>query len=198
MRQDNIDFYPDFKLLIAGNHKPGLRSVNEAIRRRLQLVPFLVQIPKETRDTQFGEKLKAEWPGILQWMVEGCLEWQRIGLAPPKAVTEAVDDYLEAQDLVSQWVSERCEVNKKAKEASSRLFGSWQAWCELQGEKPGTQRAFNDDLQQKGFKRFKEERSTVFYGLQLGDKERASQNKREEQQQRERDAEKNLEGAPNF
>ena len=68
---------PQFKLWVAGNHKPGLRSVNEAIRRRVNLIPFTVTIPPEERDRQLGDKLKAEWPGILQWMIDGCLQWQQ-------------------------------------------------------------------------------------------------------------------------
>ena len=87
MRQDFFDYLPQFKLLIAGNHKPGLRSVDEAIRRRFNLIPFTVTIPAGGARPELGDKLKAEWPGILQWMIEGCLDWQESGLAPPEAVT---------------------------------------------------------------------------------------------------------------
>ena len=83
MRQDFFDFVPTFKLFICGNHKPRLGSVDEAMRRRLLLVPFTVQIPPAERDPRLAEKLKAEWPAILRWCLEGCLEWQRVGLAPP-------------------------------------------------------------------------------------------------------------------
>jgi putative DNA primase/helicase len=86
MRQDFFTFTPQFKLVIAGNHKPSLRSVDQAIRRRFHLVPFIVDIPKEQQDKELGEKLKAEWPAILSWLIRGCLEWQRIGLAPPAVV----------------------------------------------------------------------------------------------------------------
>ena len=55
-------------------------SVDEAIRRRLLLVPFTVQIPLPERDPELMQKLEAEWPAILRWCVGGCLEWQRIGL----------------------------------------------------------------------------------------------------------------------
>jgi putative DNA primase/helicase len=85
MRQDFFTFTPSFKLFIAGNHKPGLRGVDEAIRRRFHLVPFTVTVPLAARDPELAEKLKAEWPGILAWAINGCLEWQRIGLAPPAA-----------------------------------------------------------------------------------------------------------------
>jgi hypothetical protein len=85
MRQDFFEFTPQFKLLIAGNHKPGLRSVDEAIRRRLYLIPFIVKIPAEERDPELLEKLKWERPGILCWMIEGCL--LAAGLMPkPKRI----------------------------------------------------------------------------------------------------------------
>lgn len=82
MRQDFFEFTPQFKLIVAGNHKPGLRSVDEAVRRRLNLIPFVVTIPENERDKDLGHKLKTEWPRILQWAIEGCLAWQRQGLRP--------------------------------------------------------------------------------------------------------------------
>jgi putative DNA primase/helicase len=77
MRQGFFEFQPMFKLIIAGNHKPGLRSVDEAIRRRFHLIPFTVTIPPAERDEHLPEKLKSELPGILAWMIEGCLDWIR-------------------------------------------------------------------------------------------------------------------------
>ncbi|MFL5150930.1 MAG: phage/plasmid primase, P4 family, partial [Microvirga sp.] len=73
MRQDFFEFQPQLKLFIFGNHKPSLASVDEAIQRRFHLVPFTVTIPPGERDLDLTEKLKAEWPGILAWMIEGCL-----------------------------------------------------------------------------------------------------------------------------
>jgi putative DNA primase/helicase len=50
MRQDFFEYRPAFKLVIAGNHKPSLRSVDEAIRRRFHLIPFALTIPAAERD----------------------------------------------------------------------------------------------------------------------------------------------------
>jgi putative DNA primase/helicase len=66
MRQDYFEFTPVLKLVIAGNHKPGLRSVDEAIRRRLHLIPFTVTIPPAERDLSLSEKLRAEWGAYLE------------------------------------------------------------------------------------------------------------------------------------
>src|SRR6185437_3735008 len=65
MRQDFFEFLPQFKLLIVGNHKPGLRGVDEAIRRRMHLIPFTVTIPPAERDETLPERLREEWPGIM-------------------------------------------------------------------------------------------------------------------------------------
>ena len=109
MRQDFFEYRPAFKLVIAGNHKPSLRSVDEAIRRRFHMIPFAVTIPADERDVELVEKLKAEWPGILAWLIEGCLEWQAEGLRPPQAVLEATDAYLSAEDAIAAWIDDRCE-----------------------------------------------------------------------------------------
>ena len=109
MRQDFFTYQPSFKLIVAGNHRPSLRNVDEAIRRRFNLVPFTITIPLAERDPDLAEKLKEEWPGILAWAIEGCLEWQRIGLAPPSAVTKATEDYLTEEDAVGRFISECCE-----------------------------------------------------------------------------------------
>jgi putative DNA primase/helicase len=89
MRQDYFECLPQFKLLFAGNHKSSLRSVDEAIRRRFKLIPFSVTIAKEKRDPDLDDKLKEEWTGILQWMLDRCMAWREQGLAPPEAVTTA-------------------------------------------------------------------------------------------------------------
>jgi len=146
MRQDFFTFTPTFKLMIAGNHKPRIRTVDEAMRRRIQMIPFNVTIPAEKRDVDFGEKLKVEWPAILRWMVNGCLEWQRIGLAPPRAVLDATEQYLQAEDIIETWIADSCEIGKSKEAASAMLFASFKSWAEQSGEWPGTQRGLIDKL----------------------------------------------------
>lgn len=152
MRQDFFEFTPQFKLVIAGNHLPGLRAVDEAIRRRFHLVPFTVTIPPEQRDPNLSERLKAEWPGILRWVIDGCLSWQDNGLAPPEAVTKATAHYLEAEDAMAQWIAERCLTDEPdAWESSSTLFADWQEWARRAGEPARTQKRFSNDLENRGF-----------------------------------------------
>jgi putative DNA primase/helicase len=167
MRADFFEFTPAFKLVIAGNHKPGLRSVDEAIRRRFHLVPFTVTIPEEKRDFELGEKLKEEWPGILQWMIDGCLDWQERGLAPPDAVTAATRAYLEAEDALSAWLDECCEQSPQEWEATNTLFSSWRSWADKAGEYAGTQKRFVQNLEGRGYLPERKRHGRGFRGLKV-------------------------------
>ena len=147
MRQDFFEYSPQFKLLIVGNHKPGLRGVDEAMRRRMNLIPFTVTIPSEERDEKLPEKLREEWPGILQWAIGGCAEWQGEGLAQPEAVRKATDDYLAAEDALAQWLAERCRLKSTFYTTLKDLFADWSKWAETAGEEPGSQKRFSQKLE---------------------------------------------------
>jgi putative DNA primase/helicase len=152
MRQDFFDFVPTFKLFIVGNHKPRLSNVDEAMRRRLLLVPFTVQIPPGERDRQLPEKLWSEREAILRWCIDGCLEWQRIGLAPPAIVRDATDEYFAEQDIVGQWIEDCTEdAGKFAFTRIAELFSSWKTWCEDRNLKPGNTRILSEALADRGY-----------------------------------------------
>jgi len=167
MRQDFFEFTPTFKLIVAGNHKPGLRTVDEAIRRRFNLVPFTVTIPPNDRDPELEEKLKREWPGILQWMIDGALEWNERGLDPPETVRRATDAYLESEDALSAWIDESCERDPGAWEKTASLFCSWKAWADRSGEYPGSLKRFTQNLETRGFTYERKMDGRGFRGLKI-------------------------------
>jgi putative DNA primase/helicase len=167
MRQDFFEFFPQFKLLIAGNHKPGFRTVDEAMRRRFYLVPLVVTIPPEERDAELSEKLRSEWGGILQWAVSGCLDWQREGLNPPSSVRDATAAYLANEDSVGRWLDERCVFDPRHWASSSALFNDWRAWCTQGGEKEGSQRKFAQELETRGFVPNRTRTARGFHGIGL-------------------------------
>lgn len=167
MRCDFFEFVPEFKLLVAGNHKPGLRSVDEAMRRRLHLIPFTVTIPKSEQDPALAEKLKGEYPGILQWAIEGCLEWQRQGLNPPEVVRDATDQYLAAEDAIGRWLEERCVIDRLQWTAGSLLYRDFSSWCEATGELRGTQKRFTQALESRGFSPQRTREARGFAGIAL-------------------------------
>ena len=132
MRQDNFTFTPRFKLTISGNHKPALRGVDHSTRRRFNIVPF-TRRPAEP-DRTLTEKLVAERPAILRWMIDGCVAWQRDGLGAPAAVTAATAGYFDAQDYFGRWIGERCLLGENLMERPIALLRDFQAWCRDNGE----------------------------------------------------------------
>ncbi|KRR09972.1 hypothetical protein CQ12_06050 [Bradyrhizobium jicamae] len=167
MGRDFFEYIPTFKLIIAGNHKPRLSTVDEAIRRRMNMIPFTVQIPAAERDAALPERLKAEWGGILQWMVEGCLAWQRDGLQPPAAVRAATEEYLSGQDALATWLDERCEQAIGTWAARTELFASWSGWANNARERIGNATEFYEALASKGFEASGRNGARGFKGVRL-------------------------------
>ena len=155
MRQDFFTFLPNFKLLIAGNHKPAIRNIDEAMRRRLHLIPFTITVPPEKRDKQLQAKLLTERNAIFEWGVQGCLAWQREGLIPPESVVAATKEYFEAEDALGRWLEEKCNVAKGARSLTSELFSDWKQWADASGEFVGTQRRFSDLLLTRGLEKWR-------------------------------------------
>ena len=167
MRQDFFDFDPQFKLVIAGNHKPSLRSADEAMRRRLHLLPFTVTIPRAERDKKLTEKLRGEWDGILQWMIEGCLAWQRMSLNPPAVVAEATADYFAEEDALGRWIEERCVLGANHCGAVGQLFANWKQWCAQNDEDAGSSKQFSQNLEARGYTRQRAANARRFKGIAL-------------------------------
>jgi putative DNA primase/helicase len=188
MRQDFFEYIPQFKLVISGNHRPQLRGVNIAIRQRMNLVPFTVTYYREDdpwlaelqktdpkraaklrRDRHLEEKLKQEWPGILAFMIDGCLEWQRSGLKPPKKVVEATEDYLDNEDTVGAFLEEYCELDPNGEVSSVELFAKWKTYALDNNAFIGSAKQFGGWLAERNiFKdRDREGDRMVFKGLRL-------------------------------
>jgi putative DNA primase/helicase len=151
MRQDEFEFLPQLKFIIFGNHKPSLRSVNEAIRARFHLLPYLVTIPEERRDKDFPEKLMAEHGGILAWAIEGCRAWQKQGLNPPAAVRDATKAYLDAEDAIRAWIEDHLEQDKDAFTPTRELLQYYRMWAEDSGERLLSEKQLSNKLEDHGF-----------------------------------------------
>lgn len=136
MRQDFFSFLPQFKLLFIGNHKPELRTVDPAMRRRIHMIPFTVA--PRVIDPELPAKLRAEWPGILAWAIRGCLDWQILGLAAPAVVKAATQSYFNEQDAVARWLDECTTADDQGFISSSDLFESWREWAGRNGEFAGS------------------------------------------------------------
>ena len=152
MRQNSFEFRPQFKLTVLGNYAPAITNLDDAIRRRFLIIPF-TRKPAHP-DPTLEEQLRAEWPGILRWMIDGCLDWQREGLCKPASVLAATQDYFADQDVFQQFLDERCDIDRENEhkfEGKVVLFNAWTDYAKAVGEVPGTGKTFKEAMRRRGF-----------------------------------------------
>lgn len=151
LNKDFFEFHPLFKLTISGNHKPDIRGLDDGIWRRVLLVPFDVQIPKNERDQNLGEKLWAERAGILNWMIEGLISYLEGGLQEPAAVLDATREYREESDPIGLFLDTACVVSGDASDslATKDLVQAFNFWLDQRGEGQWTDKTISRRLKEK-------------------------------------------------
>lgn len=149
MRQDFFTFEPTHTLVVMGNNQPQIRSVDDAIKRRIQLVPLTHQPPRP--DPTLPEKLRREVDGILSWALAGAIAWCDGGVQPPEAVRERSAIYFDAQDPLGEWLEETCHTGPRWESAITPLHRSWAAWCESRGVRAMGRKGLGDELEKRGF-----------------------------------------------
>ncbi|MCC6808235.1 MAG: hypothetical protein IT381_12505 [Deltaproteobacteria bacterium] len=151
MREDFWKFAPTHKLWLAGNHKPAIGGTDEGIWRRIKLIPFAVTIPEAERDPSLIEKLRAELPGILRWLVEGNALWraQPLSVDPPTAVCGAVEQYRREQDIFGDFLADCCVLEDGARISRRDIRHRYTTWCEDEGATALGPKAFADRLRER-------------------------------------------------
>jgi len=163
--KDFFEVQPSFKIVVAGNARPRLVGVGEAMKRRLHLIPFNVTIPPEQRDKDLLQTLLNERNGIFAWALKGCAQWQRIGLAPPETVLSAAVGYFQDEDIVGQWIEECCATGPQFRAPSLQLYKAWSEWADARGYPVGTQRALGEELRTRGYIQYRTGRERGWQGL---------------------------------
>ena len=160
-----FEYLPKFKLIVAGNHKPVIRGDDDGIWRRFVLVPFNATIPEEKRDPNLLEKLRAELPGIFNLAVAGCLRWQKFGLRPPRAVTQASADYRQEMDILGEWITTCGVEESNAAWRAGAAYLSYQQWAVANGFRSMTSASFGRKMRERyGAKR--DSKGWTYLGIQ--------------------------------
>ena len=134
LHREFFTFRPVCKIWMLVNHKPTVRDDSYGFWRRVRLVPFLRQFKGSDEDRNLGAKLLAEAPGILNWVITGCLEWQKRGLDPvPAAVTAATEAYKTESDPLAEFITGACVVIPNAVTKASVLYKAYVNWAIDQG-----------------------------------------------------------------
>lgn len=156
--KEDFEFMPQFKLCLMTNDKPTARGDDAALWSRIQLVPFTQKFEGAKQDKTLVERLRTEKEkaGVMRWLVEGCLRWQRQGLNPPSEVVQATAEYRNESDKFQAWIDECCATGPLVTSLSSELYKSFESWSLANGERRiVTSTIFGKHLVLKGFESFR-------------------------------------------
>lgn len=168
LRKDEFEFKPQFKMMMSGNHKPVIRGTDNGIWRRVRLLPFTKIFDESEKDVNLTPTLLREAPHILAWMIDGCLEWQKIGLSKtPKVILNATAEYRADQDILGLWIEEECEIGAQHSQANSTLYYNYKVWCEKNSNKPASNKTFSQRLSERGFDKRKSDGTMHWSGIRI-------------------------------
>ena len=167
MRAEYFEFMPHFKLWVGTNHKPVIRGTDQAIWRR---IVDSVQCNHTTRGTRQkpSQQTEKEMPGILNWAVMGCMDWQK---RPGRTgeVIKATNDYRSEMDVLTRFVSDCCTTATQRGTKSSELYKKYAEWSKDNGEFALSQTKFSTRMQEKGFNKTRTNRGMVWEGIAIVD-----------------------------
>lgn len=174
MRGEWFEFAMTAKVVLATNHRPEIRGTDEAIWRRIRLVPFTVTIPAEERDHTLADKLRAELPGILNWAISGCLQWQRHGLGSAAAVEDATAAYRHEMDTLGEFLDDCCVIEPTTRAQAGDLYRTFTTWADENGQRERlSQQAFGRRLSERGFDQARTGAARWWLGLGIRDATRS-------------------------
>lgn len=168
---DEFEYTPEFKIWVATNHKPVIRGTDFGIWRRIKLIPFEVNIPKEKVDKNLKYKLRHEFPQILAWAVEGCIKWQNEGITEPDCVRNATSDYKQEMDLIAGFV-EQCVIidyDSEEKIMASDLFTVYSKWAKQNNEWEMSSKKFFMEIAKKVPDRSRNSKGIYYTKIRLTD-----------------------------
>ncbi|MCA3692612.1 phage/plasmid primase, P4 family [Aquidulcibacter sp.] len=147
-----INFQPSHSLVMVGNHLPEIRDVSAGMRRRFMLIGFNAQIPLAKQNPHLLKTLIAEGSGVLNWMIDGLHDYNANGLKVPQVVRDASKEFMEAEDLLGQWLGECCNTGAGLFANKKAVYGSYRAWADSEGHFPMSSTKLTRQLAQKSIK----------------------------------------------
>lgn len=167
-------FKPEFKIFMATNHRPIIRGTDHGIWRRIKIIPFNKVIPDDKQDRYLGDKLKAEYGKILNWLIDGAIKWHQGGLQTPDLIGKSVSEYRSEMDLVQKWINDNCELDPYYTTPAIELFKNITEYIEVNKEFKMSNTLFGRNMGKK-FEKVRIANQTMYRGIRIRKKSFAEQ-----------------------
>jgi putative DNA primase/helicase len=162
-----FEFRPQFKIWIATNHLFVIRDTQYAMWRRIRLLEFSQEFSGKNRDANLKDKLQAELSGILNWAIEGCLEWRRSELGNAPKIERATETYRQRSDAIGRFLAARCTNQPRDQVTGKELFDAYLDWCGEAGESPESNNIFANAMTERGIRKKRTNKGVVYVGVGL-------------------------------
>src|SRR5262245_4512787 len=166
------EYYPHFTIWFAVNNKLHFDATDSALVNRLRVIPFNVNLAAKlgikTLDRNFGEKLRAEFPGILNWALEGLKLWQEEGLGTCEEVVAAVEEYKLENDNVTPFLEDNC-VKGPYSISKTDLYNAYVSACNQAQTKPVLKNTFGNQVTKFGVKEGRTSKARLWEGITTQD-----------------------------
>ena len=172
LRENEVEFTPKFKIWMATNYKPVISGTDDGIWRRMVLIPFNYTVPDDKVDKRLSAKLKREFPGILNWCLEGYKKWKEHGLSEePLIVAEQRQEYRNEMDMIERFFAEKCVLEEGRKETFNDLWNAFLPWYNAQNEKENYSKTRFGSEMIKRFERKRSNSGMTYLGIGLKEKD---------------------------
>ena len=161
-----FEFYPEFKLWLATNHKPIIRGTDHGIWRRIHAIPFKLKVAEKDKDKDLVPKLIEEMPQILGWAINGCLQWQEHGLVQPKTIADATQEYKNEMDTIKTFIDDCINDVDGWETPASDVYKVYEQWARNSNEYVMSLTKFGKELN-KRYEKLRRSHGNVYVGLQL-------------------------------
>lgn len=151
---------------LATNSRPRINGTDDGIWRRVRLIPFTRKIEHAKQDRQLLKKLRAEYPGILRWIIQGAALYTKHGLPHPEIIEATTSDYRVEMDTLGQFIADELIPVKGNTLTATQIYLAYRKWASLGGEQPLTQKSLSMQLKERGFES-KKRGATLYIGWQL-------------------------------
>lgn len=175
MREDFWEFKPTHKFILCTNYEPRASANDSGLWRRILMIPFRVRFwkpeddikgdPALIQDPHVEDRIMANLPGVLNWLIQGSIEYLRDGLQPPECVMAATRKYRNSEDTLGMFIEDRAKVGPELMITKDIFHSEFERWCKNSGTRMMSKRALGIAMISKGFSEYRNERKRYWKGI---------------------------------
>lgn len=166
--KDPVTWDPSHQFLYVTNHLPNVKGNDQAVWRRVCVVPFDVVIPAADRDPALPERVRGAVDAVVSWAVAGWWDYEdNGGMREPAAVKAATEAYAVESDAVRRFVVEKCVTASNVSARTGELYEAWSEWAAEDGAEPLSVKTFGGELDRLGYRAKRTNKGAVRVGIGL-------------------------------